>query len=272
MNPRVLARDALARLPLLDVNFRRLVWSRRHFPEAEMRFLNSLPPGTLDVAIDVGAALGSYAWILNRKARRVIAFEPGKVHADFLARGLRGTRIELVRAAVGNASGTVPMYTPGSDTDAYHSATLNAANPIVQAPGVKVTQVPQVRLDDHLRQALGARERVDLIKVDVEGYELAVFEGAANTLARHRPLVICEIEARHSMEYLKVFQLLRNLGYTSFVWSDGHFRRFDGDDIAPMQREEDLAYRLSRAYRPGKGNYINNFSFEHPESKIKVSQ
>lgn len=270
MSMRGSIRDALARYPALDAYFRRLVWSRVHFPESELKLLHALEGRPADVAVDIGAAKGSYTWLMNRMARRVIAFEPGQVHGDFLASALAGTRIELERMAVGRADAIVEMYTPGNDTDALHSATLSTGNPAASAPEALITRVRQVALDAYLAEKLAPGERLDLLKVDVEGYEGAVFEGAVQTIARDHPVVICEIEARHNAGYASVFALLRGLGYSTYVHRHGAYERFDGDDLAPLQRDADLAYRLSDAYRPGTGGYVNNFTFVHPNSALKV--
>lgn len=270
MSLRSLARAALDRHSALNVAFRRHVWSRIHFPEAEMAWLHNLSGRPFDVAVDVGAALGGYAWLLDRVARRVIAFEPGQDHAEFLALGLGGTRIELERKAVGAADGSLPMYTPGDDTDARHSATLSADNPVVAAQATHVREVPVVALDGFLAQKLAPGERLDFLKVDVEGFENAVFEGARARLATDHPLVLCEIEARHNARYGEAFALLRGQGYATYVSRGGRFERFDGEDIAPLQRAEDLAFRLSAAYRPGTSRYINNFLFVHPQSKFQL--
>lgn len=271
MKLKTMARDLLERYPLLAVAFRRFIWSRIHFPEPEMEYLSRLAPHSFDVAVDVGAALGGYSWILNRISNRVIAFEPGRVHADFLHSGLLGTNIELERKAVGSENGTVLMYTPGDDTNARHSATLSKDNPVVQAGETHVDEVPLVSLDAILRTKMAETERLDFLKVDVEGYELAVFEGALSRIAKDFPLVLCEIEARHNLRYKDVFGVLRSLGYQSYILVNGSFALFGNDDISGLQSDIDLAYRLSADYRPGTSKYINNFVFSHPNSKIRIA-
>jgi FkbM family methyltransferase len=235
-----------------------------------MKFLHGLTTGTFDVAIDVGAALGGYAWILSRKSRRVIAFEPGKTHADFLELGIQNTNVELERKAVGNLDDVVPMYTPGEDTHARHSATLSTNNPVVHAGETLVTNVQLVSLDQYLDKALTEKERLDFLKVDVEGFELEVFQGSVKRIARDFPLILCEIEARHNDKYREVFSLLRSLGYSSCIYRNNRFEQFDGDNLLHLQKDQDLEYRLGPDYRPGKSKYINNFMFSHPNSKVRV--
>lgn len=270
MTIRTTAKRLLASAPLMDGLFRRFVWSRLHFPEQEMRFLASLPRGGCDIAVDVGAATGSYAWILNRVARKVFAFEPGQTHARALARAAAGTRIEIVRSAVGAVEGTASMYTPGSDDHALHSATLSAANPVSGQADVHVRQVPQVTLDHYFHNGRASGRSIDILKVDVEGYEFEVFRGGKELIEHHHPLIICEIEARHDPEYERTFDFLRDLGYSCYIFRDGRFELWSDNDIQPLQSPEALELRLSDRYQPSRNAYINNFTFQHPLSQVKV--
>jgi FkbM family methyltransferase len=270
MRPRIIAKNLLAQVPILDGLFRRFVWSRVFFPEREMQFLDALPSGAIDVALDVGAAQGSYAWILARKARQVFAFEPGDEHYRYLRRMALGTNIEVTKAAVGGGCSVVELYTPGSDDDARHSATLSLANPAAGRTGARVDLVDQVTLDSFLADRLTSGQSVDVLKVDVEGYELEVFRGGAGILARHHPLVLCEIEARHNPEYGKVFELLRGAGYRCCIHRGVRFEPFDGERVEPLQSDRDRDIRLSGDFDPRSSQYINNFVFQHPNSRIKA--
>lgn len=271
MTMRTAIKDFLMGFPYLDGQFRRLVWSRVHFPESELRFLDALPAGSIDIAVDVGAALGSYTWILSRKSKQVYAFEPGARHGAYLANLVPGTNVSLVRLAVGAGAGKVQMYTPGEDDNAYHSATLSTKNPIVQTAGTVTTEVEQISLDDYFAGKLGEDRSIDFLKVDIEGYEFEAFKGALGLIKRHRPLIVSEIEKRHDANCRRTFELLRSQGYDAYYHRNGAYIPFDGTDVSPFQTEEALRYRLGPGYNPSKNAYINNFVFQHPQSRIKVS-
>jgi FkbM family methyltransferase len=247
------------------------VWSRVHFPEAELRLLNDLAPEMIDIAVDVGAALGPYSWILNRKARQVFAFEPGEVHGYYLELNFAGTKVTVVKAAVGDVTKTVEMFTAGADTNALHMATLSKSNPISHQNDVSVREVQQVKLDDYFADKVGPGRSVDLLKVDVEGYETEVFKGAEAFLRKYCPLIICEIEVRLNPDYAQTFKVVRSLGYISYLYLDGRYQEFKGVDIAPYQTEEALKVRLSDQYVPSQNKYLNNFVFQHPNSRLKVA-
>ena len=264
---RAAVRGALGANPRLDGLFRRHLWSRIHFPEAELRLLDALPGGSIDTAIDVGAALGSYAWVLGRKARRVISYEPGETHGHYMTVAAAGSNVTVVRAAVGAEPGELDMFTESEDVDGRHTATLSTGNPVARAPGVSIRKVPVVTLDHDVPAHLAPGARVDILKIDVEGFENAVLAGAARLIAEHSPVIIAEIEARHNADYGVAFAQLRAAGYGVRFWREGAYHSLDDYRIESLQRFEDLALRLEVRH----GNYINNFVFQHPDSRIKLA-
>jgi len=272
MKIKIIGREILSKFPLFDGLFRRFVWSNIYFPENEMRFLHKLSAGSIDMAIDVGAAMGSYSWILNRVSNRVFAFEPGIIHNRYLKTVSFFTNIEVIQAAVGSTCESVSLYTPGSDSNALHSATVSQGNPVAGLDETTVNQVDQISLDSFFEELPIANRSIDLLKVDVEGYELEVFRGAVELLSKHHPLIICEIEARHNPRYTEVFSLLTGLEYSCYIYRSGGFEVFTGSSIEDLQKEIDLEFRLSENYDPESNLYINNFVFQHPQSNIKVAQ
>ena len=237
-----------------------------------MRFLNSIQKGSLGVAVDVGAAIGSYTWILSRLAEQVYAFEPGIAHSRYLSRLVLGTNISVIPAALGSACGRATLYTPGGDADALHSATVSKSNPAMRRNGTWVTEVAQVTLDSFFAGRLAADRTVDVMKVDAEGYELEVLRGSFETLSRHHPLIVCEIEARHNPAYPEVFDFLRRLGYQCYIIRRGKFEAFLGERLEDIQLDDDLRMRLAGNYDPDLNEYVNNFLFHHPNSRVRVSE
>jgi FkbM family methyltransferase len=168
-------------------------YCRGNYEPDTQAILASLP---LDgcVAWDVGAHIGFFSLVLARRCRQVIAVEPGADAARRLRTNaeLNNAPIEVIEAAAGGVSGTTHL----------HLAADGRMNR-VDADGI---QVRQVTLDE----LAGVHGQPDLVKIDVEGAELAVLSGAARVLA-HRPFFLVEV---HTPELLQsVTALLEAAGY-----------------------------------------------------------
>ncbi|HEX4183774.1 MAG TPA: FkbM family methyltransferase [Caulobacteraceae bacterium] len=135
----------------------------------EMTFLQEkvLRPGMR--VVEVGAHQGFTAALIGRwvgPEGQVFTFEPLRQNCDVASKVFAENQldnIKLTRAAVGEESGEVYI---GSTT----------TNPNVQTNGFLGEACPLVRLDDQIEGA------VDLLKIDVEGYELHVLRGAKRLL------------------------------------------------------------------------------------------
>ena len=156
-----------------------------HFYEAAVS--GPQPPR---VFFDVGASYGLHSLKLLAHGVHVVSFEPNPAcHPFFIACCERnGLRPELHAAAVGARPGTVELAIPGDRT---YLGTVADEVKETWCGRLDVTTrlVPQVTLD-----AFAEERRLvpDLVKIDVEGNELAVLEGARGLLDRVRPVVLLE--------------------------------------------------------------------------------
>ncbi len=180
--------------------------SRARIVEAEIRGLDDLVPAG-GAVLDVGASLGLYTIPLAHlvgAAGRVDSFEPQPrgYRAIRTLRRLTGAhRGSLHRVAVGAAPGhgaiavplargLVPVFGHGHLTD-------GAAEP--DGARLRRTETEIITLDAWVTSE--GIDRVAFIKMDVEGFEPAVIEGAARTIARDLPTMLLEIEDRHLARY-----------------------------------------------------------------------
>lgn len=165
------------------------------FEPATLReVLRRLPVG--GTFVDVGANIGWYS-LKTAKAvgpkGHVIAVEPNRKTLVELRDNLRASGAESVVAVVPEAcsdsEGTLTFYaSPRRNTG---ESSLSLANATQEGPAAASYPVRARRLDDILKES--GVDRVDAIKIDVEGAEFLVLKGATETLDRYRPVVILEL-------------------------------------------------------------------------------
>lgn len=167
---------------------------------------------------DVGAHIGYYSLYLSPLVKRVWAFEPDRRnHAALSVNLALASNVTHVDSAVSTHSGALRLSVAGG------SATSHVA-----AVGVEVAAVS---IDDFTRDT-GATPA--LIKIDVEGHDLAVLEGARGTLARHQPLVLMEFtQDNGDNDTGRLLALSAGLDYRAYaiVWMAG-----SGSLLGPRRR------------------------------------
>ncbi len=140
-----------------------------------------------DVVCDIGANKGSFLYWLARWAHpgRVIAFEPQPELAEGLSRLCRKFSLKNVtveRSAVYSSTEQREFFIPDG-----HQPAGSLLKPIGASRAISTATVS---LDDYFSEM----ERVSAIKIDVEGAELDVLQGAKRTLARCMPLLVFECD------------------------------------------------------------------------------
>ncbi len=113
--------------------------------------------------------------------------------------------------------------------------------------------------------------RIDFVKIDVEGFEMQVLRGMDRLVEQRKPTLLIEIELRHNPGYREVFDYLAAQGFESYYTEDGLvLRKLDIDSLPSLQTRERLVSDGARKFRVGEQKaYINNFFFLQPEHKSR---
>jgi FkbM family methyltransferase len=207
------------------------------------------------VSLDIGAAVGEFTIAMLASSRSVIAFEPLPTQARALAAMFDavGAAVQIETAALSDQPGVTVMRVLASDPG---RSTIESANALIDADSspVQTVDVQIKRLDD-----LGL-DNVGFIKIDVEGHELAVLRGGADTLRRNQPTLLIEAEERHHPGAVAaITEFLAGLGYTGYFDIGGIRRPITEFDSAEHQDPANIA-----GWKDGwaiRGVYINNFLF-----------
>ena len=161
----------------------------------------------MKTVIDVGAWCGTWAKAIEPFAKKVIAFEPDKTHFECLQRNCTincTPRMEAVGAQLQEVSLTEDNFTQAKRVD-------------------EKGNIRMITLD-HM-----AYEDVDMIKIDVEGYEMEVLKGATKTLESVKYLMI-ELNnntKKYGSNNIEVEKYIVSLGFKVLMehWPDKVFHR-----------------------------------------------
>ena len=160
----------------------------------------------LRTIIDVGAWWGPWSLHWQPYADKLEIFEPNQKILPMLEHNISTyNNCTLHRTALGEVKGKVSM---GYDT---HSGT----NHVIKSHG---------NIDIHTLDSYKF-SHVDVIKIDVEGYELPVLNGAKQTITKQKPLLQIEMNKageRYGIHKKQVHDLLKDWGMTRIVkiWPD----------------------------------------------------
>jgi FkbM family methyltransferase len=164
--------------------------------------------------LDIGAQTGFYTCLLAAcvgDGGKIYAFEPMPSSCELLNRNIRENHFEDRVVIFPFAASNAPTHLEGSFVSNMYV--------VGDVPGADKVTMETIRIDDIVK------DRVDLIKMDVEGHEPAVVEGMRGLIMRDRPILLTEVGEYYlqtlshtcANDYLG---LLLSLGYNVFTLED----------------------------------------------------
>jgi FkbM family methyltransferase len=190
-----------------------------------LRYLSSSRAISHGAALDIGANSGLFTLAMSQKFAQVVAIEPNLERARFLQAAVP-KNVRVLCAACGGDWAIAELNVP-----------VNRRGQVFHSLGslAKVDRsefYPKSDSEIEIQKQLTAVVTIDavtgllsnplsLIKIDVEGFEERVIDGAQKTLADHRPALFIEIERRHGGDRATIFSRVRDLGYACFAVNRG---------------------------------------------------
>jgi len=234
----------------LDMKFRWVPF-RGYYRHRSHKYMRKIDPemGLLKfivdpkrICLDVGANLGLFTYFLSRYSPHVYAFEPNPIPLRIL-RYVADKNVTVLQMALSDKTGEAELVVPKG----RKGWSSNGASIEYDEGAGQVVKVPGSRIDDLDYKDIG------FIKIDVEGHEKSVLEGAQETLARDRPNLFVENEFTHAgAGVTEVFDMMKALDYDGFALIDGVF-----SNINRLSLEE----HQINAERGSQGSYVKNFIF-----------
>lgn len=199
--------------------------------------------------LDVGANMGAWTGPAARAFRQVHAFEPFAELAAAL-RKVAPANVVVHELALSDHAGTARFGIP------VHGGKLLTTRASLEAQA-------NVGFEEVMREVTLATldslelRGVDAIKVDVEGHEAAMLEGAWHTIERERPTLIIEIEERHHAGGSEaIIDHIVQRGYVCTFVRDVRLEHYRAGSIAELQPGALVPVPGAKA-----AAYINNFIF-----------
>src|SRR5436305_1977237 len=203
------------------------------YGEVELHLIEFLCRRDAD-AIDVGAHDGSYVHYMRRHARHVVAYEPMPTLAKALRRKFpRGVTVQPI--ALPDTTGAIELRMPVVDGVVVGGCSTVSPDASATYPAYEGIDVPMAPLDDAYSGNVG------FIKIDVEGHEQAVLDGAVETIKRCRPRLLVEVDDRLARGGLgRARAYFDRLGYRGLFVHRGQLKPVERFSIPTMQDPANL--------------------------------
>lgn len=196
-------------------------------------------------AVDIGAHRGIYSYWMHRAVGprgRVVAFEPQpemQAELDRAKRSFDLSNLEIVPRGLSSAAGSNRLIRDPAHTGGAHLQRTGSTQSAGAAlrPAEEAIEISVTTLDEHFADYGGPP--VAFIKCDVEGHEVAVFQGARRLLEQSRPTLLVEVHDRHVREG-SLFRLLDGWGYEATFPLRG--------ELVPMSEYDRVRPTIEQAY------------------------
>ena len=195
--------------------YAKVISLKKHFNYEKYFYLKHINHG--DVVFDIGANIGYFSKLFSKLCGRkgcVYCFEP--IYENFLKLETtlkKSKNVKLYNFALGDVNCIKRMSYDPRDCE-KSSFISNFCNKTVLLQ----------RLDDFVE--LFDPKKIDLIKCDVEGFELNALMGMKKTLIKYKPTISLEISVNED-ERLSIYNFLKGAGYQNFHKIELNFPKYD---------------------------------------------
>jgi FkbM family methyltransferase len=197
-----------------------------------------LRPG--DAVIDVGANFGFWSLLAAKRGCTVTAIEPVPPTAELLRKNVRHNGLEdqvrVLPIAVSDFAGQLSLTMPNGESG--HASAHAYPSAIAEVFDVRTATLDEI----------GGQGSFRLLKVDVEGHELAVLHGAEQLLRENRAdyLLVELVEGhlrRAGSSSAEIVEYLLGIGYSPIRWVD------ENEGLWPRRARRSIALRVPADFR-----------------------
>lgn len=194
-------------------------------------FLNKLR-GKSTVFADLGTNIGLHTFFLKSQCKDldIIAFEPSPSCCKYLELSIKYNNISGIRLekiALSDTNGSLDFYNWGEESSAD---SLKNTNRVLNAKP-NIIQVPAKRMDD-----IEDLPDITVIKMDCEGAEMSILNGAKKTLRKNQPLILLEINPKNKAAFdVKTEDIFSFLSESNYSLYSVNFEQIDATKFEILQ-------------------------------------
>ncbi len=208
--------------------------------EKELSIIDHFKDKSKD-AIDVGVYRGVYSYKLSKEFNQIHSFEPNPLLFPYLNRYLTKiiTNMTLYNYALSNKNELTNLKIPHRGKSIFKNnfeeiyklgcATIHETNNFEKFNNY---EVECKKLDDVIKD-----KEISFIKIDVEGHELSVIEGANNIINKYKPTLLVEIEEKHTKKpILNTINKIKEFGYKVYFFKNNQINEIIDHKIPKEER------------------------------------
>ena len=190
--------------------------------EKELEIIDKYSDQSKD-ALDIGVYRGVYSYKLSQHFKTVHSFEPNPLLYPYLEKNLKKVikNMILYNLALSDANGESELKLPIRSKSLFKdnieelfqlgAASMHPKNTI---ENFKKVPIKMRKLDD-----IEINNKIGFIKIDVEGHEKNVLKGGLNTIKKNKPILLIEIEEKHSKQPVEdTINFMKTYNYKAYVY------------------------------------------------------
>lgn len=202
-----------------------LFYNNSYIETSDIRvFINLIQKS--NVILDIGANTGIYSIISSMVSDDTVvySFEPNPVNYIRLNRNIvlnKRKNIKTIQKAVGPENSKIVFTVPAADILSDTSSAIESFSKSTYSGTIewKNIEVDQITVDDFcVRNTI---HKVDLMKIDVEGYEIDVLRSAMKTIQKDRPIILLESFLNEEKRIFLEGLVVQNQYYVYLIISEG---------------------------------------------------
>lgn len=205
--------------------------------EKELKIIDKFADKSKD-ALDIGVYRGIYSYKLSQNFKNIHSFEPNPLLFPYLNKNLKKiiTNIKLYNFALSNSNGETELKLPLRSKSLFKEniEELYQLGAATMHPNNKVAKYKKVPIMTRKLDDIKIENKINFIKIDVEGHEKNVLQGGIETIKNNKPILLIEIEERHTKTAVsEIIDYINSIGYKTFISKDY--------DLINIEKKKDLS-------------------------------